>query len=37
MKIFAIWESDIGMKTNVFFVIGFTRFILFAKIHDYGN
>ena len=31
MRVFSIWESDTGMKNNVFFVIGFTRLILFAE------
>ena len=31
MQEFAIWKSDTGMKSNAFFVIGFTRLILFAE------
>ena len=31
MKVFAIWESDTCMKSNVFFIIGFTRLILFPE------
>ena len=31
MRVFAIWESDTGVKSNVFFVIDFTRLILFAE------
>ena len=33
MRVFAILEFDMDMKSNVFFVIGFTRFYL-LKIPD---
>ena len=31
MRVFAIWESDTSMKSNVFFVMDFTSLILFAE------
>ena len=31
MRVFAVWESDMGEKSNVFFIIAFTQLILFAE------